>query len=535
MFSTISLFLCFYLTAAFVLVARGLGFVHEIALLGPLLTERLLFLLFFFFFAMLIVSNATITGMGLFRRKETSWLLSLPLQHHSLVAWKTIEGMSLASWGLVLLSAPILGAVGRVLNAGPAYYFMTLPAILCLVVLAANISSWLLLLVMRWLRPQVIKTLAVIGGVLILWMAIEMWPGRGVSKNPDVAANVARILRQTELFTHPMLPSSWVAEVVISSARASYEPLLFYTGCLLSYTMAACVLTLRLAQWLFYPAWLQSLQPGKKKATVAADPGARSWLGWLGLSRITQSLVLKDLRSFIREPAQWGQTALIFGLLFLYVTNLRRIVFDYKEGFWAAVTSHLNLLVACLSLSTLTTRFIFPQLSQEGQRMWIIGLSPVPLNRVMHTKLVLNCLITGMLTTALISLSCVMLETSLQRAGLHITMIVIMTLGLNTMALGLGGMFPNFREPNPSKIVSGFGGTLCLIMSFMYILSANFVAMLPSMQVLTLKIPGCLGFISQSPLAWSMGALLLLTLVFGVTPYLFALRKMKNLDYFTKV
>ena len=31
-------------------------------------------------------------------------------------------------------------------------------------------------------------------------------------------------------------------------------------------------------------------------------------------------------------------------------------------------------------------------------------------------------------------------------------------------------LYPNFKETNPSKIVSGFGGTFCLVMSFLYIL-----------------------------------------------------------------
>ena len=34
------------------------------------------------------------------------------------------------------------------------------------------------------------------------------------------------------------------------------------------------------------------------------------------------------------------------------------------------------------------------------------------------------------------------------------------------LAVGLGALFPNFKEDNPSKIVSGFGGTLCLVASF---------------------------------------------------------------------
>ena len=45
-----------------------------------------------------------------------------------------------------------------------------------------------------------------------------------------------------------------------------------------------------------------------------------------------------------------------------------------------------------------------------------------------------------------------------------------MAFTLNALAVGLGAVYPNFREDNPSKIVSGFGGTLCLVLSFLYII-----------------------------------------------------------------
>jgi ABC-2 type transport system permease protein len=43
-----------------------------------------------------------------------------------------------------------------------------------------------------------------------------------------------------------------------------------------------------------------------------------------------------------------------------------------------------------------------------------------------------------------------------------------MAAALGGLAVGIGAL-PNFKEDNPSKIVSGFGGTLCLVMSFIYI------------------------------------------------------------------
>ena len=147
---TIATFLLVYAVAAYFLVGRGIEFIHRLPLLGPLLTERLVYLLFFFFFVMLIISNATITGMGLFRRKDTGWQVALPIPFRSLVLWKTLEGMILASWGLVVLSAPILAALGRMFDAGFTFYLINMPALLCLVTIAANVSTWLLLAIVRW-------------------------------------------------------------------------------------------------------------------------------------------------------------------------------------------------------------------------------------------------------------------------------------------------------------------------------------------------------------------------------------------------
>ena len=150
--ATIVLFLGVYAVAAYLLVARGIEVVHKLPLLGPLLTERLVFLLFFCFFTMLVISNATITGMGLFRKREAEWQIALPLEPRSLVMWKTLEGMALASWGLVVLSAPILAALGRMYGLGLSFYVVNVPAIICLVTISANVSTWLLLFLVRCAR-----------------------------------------------------------------------------------------------------------------------------------------------------------------------------------------------------------------------------------------------------------------------------------------------------------------------------------------------------------------------------------------------
>ncbi|MBK8039998.1 MAG: hypothetical protein IPK22_23130 [Verrucomicrobiaceae bacterium] len=535
--ATVGGFLVFYSFAAYKLVAHGLDYVTKIPMLGPLLAERLIYLLFFFFFMMLVISNATITGMGLFRRKDMEWQVALPLPPRSLVMWKTLEGMLLASWGLVVLSAPILLALGRVYEVGPTFFLTTAPALLCLVTISANLSTWLLLFLVRFARRSWWKPVALLGLVL-LGLAVKRFLTIDFNavRSGDVALGVSEILRHTEICMHPLLPSSWVAEAIQANGRGLVERAWFYHLVLLSHALVSLVVTARLAGSLFFPAWNRLMQavPGGSSG-VTSMPMVPSWPAELlrralALDRASFAILGKDVRVFLREPMQWGQCAVIFGLLLIYSANLRSMGDDLQSPFWLAVISHLNLLVCCLALSTLTTRFIYPQLSLEGQRMWILGLSPVPLHRVLELKLRLSAGVLALVMTTLVCLSGLSLGMPVRRMLFFSLAMMMMSYGLTALSLSLGALLPNFREANPARIVSGFGGTVCLIGSFIYILLGMTTVLIPSWSTLSPLAT------SSSPADWrletlSLGILLCLTAVAGGVPYLFAKRRTKNLDY----
>lgn len=546
---TIGAFLGLYCAAAYVLVSRGLEFVAKMPLFGPLLTERMVHLLFFFFFVMLVISNATITGMGLFRRKEMDWQVALPVPRTSLVLWKTLEGMALASWGLLVLSAPILAALGRLYGAGPFFYLAGVPALLCLVSLSASISTWLLLLLVRHARRWWWKPAAGLG-VLLLGMALRNWFGTaGLEEMAagDLVGTMQEVMRHTEICTHPLLPSSWVAEVVFAAGRGAHGRAGFFILALLANALFALLVTARLGAVLFYPAWHRVMaavplaRTGEKGGPWYRRPQGRArgglWRRLWGLDRASHAVVVKDVRTFLREPAQWGQSLLIFGLLLMYTSNLRKLGYDLQSPFWVIVISHLNLLVCCLALSTLTTRFVFPQISMEGQRLWILGLSPVSLARVLGLKLRLSAGVMALLTMTLVIVSSLSLALPWERALFFCIAVIFMSYGLNALALSLGALLPNFREPNPARIISGFGGTLCLISSFLYILIAACILAAPEVWRWKSRVAG------KPPaleLTWSQDALALilvfvLTVFFGLLPYLAAKKRTKNLDYLSEV
>jgi ABC-2 type transport system permease protein len=191
-----------------------------------------------------------------------------------------------------------------------------------------------------------------------------------------------------------------------------------------------------------------------------------------GIGPDVKAIMVKDIRSFWRDTTQWGQTIVLFGLLGVYIINLRHFSRQLNNAFWISLVSHLNLLACSLNLATLTTRFVFPQFSQEGKRVWIIGMAPLGLAKVMRAKFWLSSFVSWGVTCVLMFVSCRMLKMPWQLTLHYMAAVSVMAATLSAIAIGLGTLYPNLKEDHPGKIVSGFGGTFCLVLSFLYIVGA---------------------------------------------------------------
>jgi ABC-2 type transport system permease protein len=236
------------------------------------------------------------------------------------------------------------------------------------------------------------------------------------------------------------------------------------------------------------------------------------------------ALLVKDSRMFWRDTTQWGQTLVLFGLLAVYIINLRHFSQGLSNPFWVHLVSYLNLGACALNLATLTTRFVFPQFSLEGKRLWIIGLAPLGLAEALRAKFWLANRAALCVTLGLIWLSCHMLQISLGRTLYLGLIITAMTFTLTGMAIGLGALYPNLREDNPTKIVSGFGGTFCLVLSFLYIVSS----------VTLLAIGSPWGWHGETSAAWVLGSwagFAVLSAALGWIPFRLGLRRVRSFEF----
>jgi ABC-2 type transport system permease protein len=235
------------------------------------------------------------------------------------------------------------------------------------------------------------------------------------------------------------------------------------------------------------------------------------------------ALVFKDARIFWRDPAQWTQFMIFFGLLCIYVANLRNVAFEFKQPYWETLISYLNLAACALTLSTLTTRFVYPMFSLEGRRVWILGLSPVGLRRVLWQKFWMSFVIAAIITVGLMIASAMMLSLPFGRVVYFAVTIALMSAALSGLAVGIGAVFPNFKEENPSKIVSGFGGTLCLVMSFLYNTAMVALLAVPDVFRVTKRL-------FPFPVWFTPMIAALLSIAMVVVPMFLATKRVKNLE-----
>ena len=213
----------------------------------------------------------------------------------------------------------------------------------------------------------------------------------------------------------------------------------------------------------------------------------------------------------------------LFGLLAAYIINLRHFSHQLSIPFWVYLVSFLNLGACSRNLATFTTRFVYPQFSLEGKRLWIVGLAPLGLERMVKIKFGLASCASLAVTLGLVLLSCQMLRMPMHRTISFAAAITVMTFTLNGLATGLGVLYPNFKEENPSKIVSGFGGTFCLVLSFLYITG--------SVVLLALGFSWSRGrgpLLGSTYVSWTV--FLLFSVVLGWLPLKLGLRRIKNFE-----
>jgi ABC-2 type transport system permease protein len=548
----------FFWTGLFLLFYEGFTFiVDNVGMAGATYHAPTVRFVFHLFFAslnvMLVFSSGIILYTSLYNSPETQYLLTLPIRSERIVLYKFQEAVFYSSWGFFLLASPIMIAYGIVVGAPWSYYVLLLPLIIAFVSIPCGVGAILCLLVIHRL-PKLRKIVVFSAAFAVLTIAGPLiW--RTIS-SPQSRLFGSEWFQETlhrfRFTQQEWLPSTWLTNGLLEAARiravgitsnVTDLPVVqstLYLALLISNALFLHVLTVWAAKRLFRVSFSNFATRRTRRRPVRmawSDRIAQTLL--FGFPKPLQLLIIKDWQLLRRDPVQWSQFLIFFGLLGLYFLNVDRFNNPHSDiGYvtWINMVSFLNLAVVGLILSTFTTRFIYPMISLEGHCFWILGLLPVERDTILWSKFWFASLGSWVPCALLVLLSDMMLQVPTLVICVHQLTCVLLCLGLASIAVGFGAMMPNFHETSPSKIAAGFGGTLNLVLSALYIMVVVVLTALPChFYLLAGKGPWGSEFFSPQYLKmWLIvgtGAAIIVGAIATVVPLQRGLRAFRQLEF----
>lgn len=453
----------------------------------PGLNEQIIHYLFALYFLslslMLTFSNAIIIYVALYRARETTFLMTLPLKSDQVYAYRFFETIAFSSWAFLLLGAPILIAYGISEKVPLMFYPVTVIAMVPFAVLNSALGCLITMIIVT-LFPQSKKKLVM--GLILLVIILAVFLSDDILRlldptirnSPDAFIN--NVLGKFRFSQAPLLPSYWLTRLVHCASIEKYRQALFHFGYIVSTAMMLYFIGLNFAAWTLRANY-SLVQGGRKKKLYKSRLFEKIlWGLFFFVNREIRSFLVKDVKTFKRDAVQWSQFLIFFGIISLYILNLKNFGYDEHNIFWKSLVSFLNLTATALTLATFTSRFVFPLISLEGRNFWVLGLSPISRTKILIGKFIFALFGSIIVSEILIIASDVMLKTHLSWLVLHAGTMLIICFGLSGLAVGLGARFPSFHEENPSKIVSGFGGTLTLILSIFFLVVVIVLLTVPS-------------------------------------------------------
>jgi ABC-2 type transport system permease protein len=430
------------------------------------IAEALFDLLFFTLGSMLVFSTGIILFASLFTSPEARFLLSTPARADHVFVTKFQSAVAFSSWGFVILGLPIFLAFG-VMTGVPWYFYALLPVyLLGYVLLPGSASAILCLVIVRYL-PRNRRQFFILAGLVLAALA-GIWlyrVGIGIRRSFATSGRELNdLIDQFALLRSSLAPSHWMTRGVMAAARGDLPGALIPLAQVWSNGLVLFVAATWIARRIYRTAYDRFAGGGRGKKVYRTSWLDRAMEGVVFyLDKRTRVLVVKDFRTFRRDPTQWV-ILIIFGLLMLLgASNFRQYYAGEFRVMDRYAISLMNLCGTAILLCAGLSRFVFPLISLEGRKFWILGLTPISRDQLLRGKFAFAATGSLIVAESLILVSDVLLGLPWQGLVLHAAVVAILALGLSAINVGLGAYLPTFKETDPSKIVVGFGGTVNMV------------------------------------------------------------------------
>ena len=352
-------------------------------------------------FTMLGISSGIILFTMLYQSDDAQFLLTTPTRPGRIVLHKFQEAIVFSSWGFILLGSPLLIAYGIVVGAPFYYYLLLFPFMLSFAAIAAGIGAIACLIVVRFLpRIRIFFTVAI---VIAFCTVLGLFAWKSFSNLEEDIASILwfqQTLARMEYSEQRFLPSWWLSSGLLEAAHPSttesgiksWQESLGFLSTLVTNALLIPLVVFWVGERCFRTSFSQIRGVGNRPV--------RQWLGYVdslllnvmaSLPPDIRLLLAKDIKTFRRDPMHWMQFSIFFGLMVMYLMYMQRFRYDESLETWMATIGYMNVAVIGLLLSTFMVRFVFPMVSLEGRRIWILGTLPIRRSSILVSKFIFAC------------------------------------------------------------------------------------------------------------------------------------------------
>jgi ABC-2 type transport system permease protein len=426
-------------------------------------------------FAMLIVSNL-ITGIAtLYRSSEIPFMMARPVPFRKVFLSQFADNLAYSSWSLAVLGVPLVVAWGGIYEV-PLYQILAVillglwPLIVISAVIGAAILMGLVYIAYRFSpRVAVAVVLLIVAGSITIGVAKRQRNliVEGAARSSTIERYISGLSREAR---KPILPSGWLTASMRALGRKDYKRAIHLTG----------LLTLTSLIWLrwigavagrhYYKSWTAFGELVGKKSNRESPVYALKFNKGL-LPNPLHAMLRKDILQFARSPSQWAQFMILVAFLLIYLLNLIYVSsrFNFEAPYWKTLVLFLNFAFTGFILATLSVRFVFPLISLEGKGFWVIRSAPVTTRLLFWEKFALAFVTFMGLCELIVYISNHVLHVRGAMMLLMTVAIFLMGATLTSLAIGMGAIFPEFKDESPMRIASTPGGVLTVVISMLYV------------------------------------------------------------------
>lgn len=461
----------------FLLFYKVLEYFAGFELFGPVLARKLLSMVFVTFFFLLIFSNMVTALSTFFLSEDMPFWVSSPLSLARIHAVKYLETLVSSSWMILLFALPVFAAYALVFRAGAAYFLrlagVMVPFLMIPAALGIAVTTILVLVFPARRMKDILLVMGIVAFVILFLLFRMLRPEQLV--DPDAAEGLIGYLVTLRAPSSVFLPSHWATE--------SLAPFLFpgtagsgsyFLWLLISSGAAAVVLGTWVSEAALFRAWSRAQESGKIRLARLKYLERVLWSLPAPFSTAWRALMIKEIKSFFRDTTQWSQLLLLLALVIVYVYNFSVLPLErypLPTFYLQHIVAFVNLGLAAFVLSAVAVRFVYPSVSLEGRAFWILKTAPVSVRSLLWSKFWLGVLPLLVLSEVLVGITNHFLEVSRFMMAYSAAVVFFLTLGITTMGVGFGALYPRFTVANPAKISTGFGGMVYMMVCVLYIVA----------------------------------------------------------------